>query len=61
MNRIEFFTWLDNTPFEWEQVYDDYGNTTVRFIYEETDREPKDLDESEQYRANKLNRGNKNG
>ena len=36
MNREEFFEWLyDTCPTKWTKLTDDFGNTTIKFEYEE--------------------------
>jgi len=34
-SREAFFEWLNDCPTTWEIVTDDYGNTTVKFRYQE--------------------------
>ena len=35
MNRTEFFEWLSTCPGKQIQEHDDYGTTTIRFVYKE--------------------------
>lgn len=35
MTREEFYEWLDTCPTKWILVQDDFGNTTIKFEYEE--------------------------
>ena len=38
MNREEFFDWLyDTCPTKWIKLTDEFGNTTIKFYYEEVE------------------------
>ena len=38
MNREEFFEWLyDTCPTKWIKFTDEFGNTTIKFYYEEVE------------------------
>tara|TARA_X000001388_G_C2215637_1_gene117092 strand:+ start:89 stop:223 length:135 start_codon:yes stop_codon:yes gene_type:complete len=40
MNRVEFFEWLSTCPSEkMFFINDDWGNTTIKFEYEEKDED----------------------